>query len=188
MDLLVAGIVAAFGLAGTGLVMILYNPLSYYSGVVLGAVLGLMLHEYAHKTSGLRVGCYSRFVLYPLGLALTLVFGILRSLGFWFALIMPGYVLTKCYYGVGPREAVRIASSGPLTNIVLAVIGVSVLYATSPACCFSFIAGFSEMNAWLAFFNLLPFDPLDGAKIFRYAPLQWLVMIVVAALLFYASW
>ncbi|MEM0272858.1 MAG: site-2 protease family protein, partial [Thermoprotei archaeon] len=32
-----------------------------------------------------------------------------------------------------------------------------------------------RINAWIAFFNLLPLPPLDGSKIFRRSLIEWLV-------------
>ncbi|TET00912.1 MAG: site-2 protease family protein, partial [Hadesarchaea archaeon] len=29
------------------------------------------------------------------------------------------------------------------------------------------------INLWLAFFNLLPFPPLDGEKVFLWSPAAW---------------
>ncbi len=187
VDLVVAGIVAAFGLAGANLVGVIIDPLSYYGGIIIGAVVGLIVHEYGHRTAGLRVGCVSRFVLYPLGLVITLIFGILRSFGFWFTLIMPGFVATSCGYEISGRHIAYISYWGPLTNIVLSLIARVLLFFTMFRCCYSFLYGFAEMNAWLALFNLLPFYPLDGAKILRYSPAMWIVLIVIAGVLLYAA-
>jgi len=40
------------------------------------------------------------------------------------------------------------------------------------------------INTWLALFNLIPFGPLDGAKIFRWNKGLWLVAIAGAGGLF----
>jgi Zn-dependent protease len=39
--------------------------------------------------------------------------------------------------------------------------------------------GFS-LNLWLAAFNLLPFGPMDGAKVFKWNPLVWGIITVPA--------
>ncbi|MEM3983774.1 MAG: hypothetical protein QW630_04545 [Sulfolobales archaeon] len=38
-----------------------------------------------------------------------------------------------------------------------------------------------RINAWIAFFNLLPLPPLDGSKIFRRSLIEWLVIFVTSA-------
>ena len=185
LDLIVSGFIAAFGLAGIGLVYLFYNPTSFYSGVVVGAVVGLIIHELAHRESARGFGCYARYSIYPLGIVITLVSGLLRSLGFWFAFIMTGYVLTYCPFG-GDRASGWISLWGPASNIVLSLIGF--LASFFAPCCGLLFKGFGEMNAWLAFFNLLPFYPLDGSKVFRFNPVLWLLMIVVSGfLVFYVS-
>ncbi len=35
------------------------------------------------------------------------------------------------------------------------------------------------INMWIAFFNLIPFGPLDGAKIIRWNPLVWGILIAI---------
>ncbi|WP_211259700.1 site-2 protease family protein, partial [Thermococcus celericrescens] len=42
----------------------------------------------------------------------------------------------------------------------------------------------ATVNLWLAFFNLLPFPPLDGSKVVRWNAGYWAVSIGVAYLLF----
>lgn len=182
VELVVAGIVAAFGLAGIGVVEIVMAPLSYYGGIVVGAIMGLLLHEVGHRESARRIGCFARFTLYPLGLLLTIIFGVLRSFGFWFSLIITGYVATQCpYYGRSRVEG-WISLWGPLTNILLSLVFL-VLIPHVASCCLSFSIGFGEINAWLAFFNLLPFYPLDGSKLLRSYPAVWAILIVVSGYL-----
>ncbi|MET1102112.1 MAG: peptidase M50 [Pyrodictiaceae archaeon] len=185
--LLIAGVIAAFGLAGYRIIEPLWSPLSYGSGVLAGAVIGLILHEYMHKHAGRARGCWAEFVLSPQGIILTLFSGILRSLGLWFALIAPGYVALSCSSSV--REG-PIAAWGPLSNIVLAAVSamlasiVSLLPGHSWEV-YVFLLGFTSINSWIALFNLLPLQPLDGYKVFKENIPLWAVMIVFAAILVY---
>jgi len=171
----------AFGFAGTSLVYVAKSPLSIYSGYLAGAVVGFLAHEVAHREVARRQGCLAGFVLTPLGLLLTLFSGILRSIGVGFAILAPGYVAIYCYGGWrsgGPVREDLIAAAGPAVNIVLAA---AALAAQSLA--YGFAAGFREINAWLALFNLLPLHPLDGAKVMRSNVMLWLVLLLAAVLL-----
>jgi Zn-dependent protease len=179
--LTIGALSVAFGLAGVGLLNALRSPLGIHSGYLVGAVLGFLLHELAHREAARRQGCRAGFVLTPLGLALTLLSGLLRSIGVGFAILAPGYVAIYCYGGWGYRGSRRhdlIAAAGPAANIALALVA-PLLSHVSPF----FAVGFREANAWLALFNLLPFHPLDGAKIFRANMPLWLAMLVIAVLL-----
>jgi Zn-dependent protease len=46
----------------------------------------------------------------------------------------------------------------------------------------------ARINTWLALFNLIPFGPLDGAKILKWSKGIWLVSIAAAGGLFAAQW
>ncbi|HIQ23588.1 MAG TPA: hypothetical protein EYH50_00895 [Pyrodictium delaneyi] len=178
--LTIGALSVAFGFAGVGLLNVTISPISHYSGVLAGAVIGFIIHEFAHREVARRQGCVAGFVLTQLGLMLTVFSGILRSIHFPFAILAPGYVAIYCR---GFARDDLVAAAGPASNIVLALastITSSMLGYSSIA---AFLAGFSAINAWLAFFNLLPFSPLDGSKIMQRNPAVWLVMIVVASLL-----
>jgi Zn-dependent protease len=84
--------------------------------------------------------------------------------------------------GAREHETGRIAMSGPLINIILA--GVTyILYmfvffeSTILAPIFAFIC---SINAFIAFFNLLPFGPLDGVKIIRWNATVWIIMLIAS--------
>lgn len=68
----------------------------------------------------------------------------------------------------GKKDVALVALAGPLTNLVLASIAAVVFHVignVNPliATLFSFI---SQINIYLAIFNLLPIPPLDGSKVF----------------------
>jgi Zn-dependent protease len=182
LTLAIGALSVAFGYAGIWFIYAFMHPLSLYSGYLAGAVVGFLLHEVAHRETARRQGCLAGFVLTPLGLALTLLSGLLRSLGFGFAILAPGYVAIYCYGGWGFRGGrIRedlIAAAGPATNIALALAAIP-LQLVAPA----FAVGFREINAWLALFNLLPFHPLDGSKIMRRNLTLWLAMLLASIIL-----
>ena len=81
------------------------------------------------------------------------------------------------------KENGLISLAGPLTNYILASIffAGTLLY---PAGNSFFSLGFG-INAWLGFFNLLPFGNFDGRKIFDWNKAIWAGMAVLGI---YALW
>jgi len=71
----------------------------------------------------------------------------------------------------GRKDIALVALSGPLTNVIIAVLGAVIIHATS-----AFLSPLSpiqnilftivNLNLLLAIFNLLPIPPLDGSKVF----------------------
>ena len=74
------------------------------------------------------------------------------------------------------RDELLVALAGPLSNVLLALIGALIGHLLMPAlvlqlpmdflyCLFSFFMTFIVVNLSLAFFNLIPLPPLDGSSI-----------------------
>ncbi|MFC1970731.1 hypothetical protein ACFLV0_02175 [Chloroflexota bacterium] len=86
-------------------------------------------------------------------------------------------------YDLRQRRIGLISLAGPTTNIALALI-FQVLDFTNPTLLFTLGA---QINTWLALFNLIPFGSLEGAKIFKWNKVAWILSIVVAGGLFAAQ-
>ncbi len=169
----------------------------------VGVSSGFLLHEMAHKFVALHFGYWAEYRANMMGLALAIVmaFG-----GFLFA--APGAVMIS-NYGVAAREfymqdsfgqeelrrrelrdMLLISLAGPLTNIVLAVV-FFFLWIVSPdgSNILASAAGFAFfINLILAAFNMLPFGPLDGKKVFDGSRLVWALVgvpTILIALPFY---
>lgn len=158
-----------------------YGMLPYFAIIVIVAFL---FHELAHKFTARNFGCMALFKIWPSGVFFGLI---LMLVGIKF--VAPGAVVIYPYFfgrwgyrvkRLTTNENGLIALSGPATNLFFAII-------------FSFFSGwFFEMltfvNAWIAFFNLLPIPPLDGSKILEWRIWIWGLAIAVAGLLvaFYA--
>ncbi|NPA04798.1 MAG: M50 family metallopeptidase [Crenarchaeota archaeon] len=179
-SLFIAAVATAFALGKRDLIYILSNPLSWPGGVLIGALMGVIIHELAHKYAAIAEGCRARYVLTPTGLAITLLSGLIPSI----AIIMPGYVAILCYAGstmlIGEEW---IAAAGPIVNVVLSAIAYAWLLAFhSPI---DFLVGFISVNAWIALFNLIPIPPLDGYKILKRRPIIWILLIAFPVLLLF---
>lgn len=150
-------------------------PLSF-----LAIATAFFCHELAHKYMGQRYGYWSEFRMFPQGLLFALFMGIFAGIVF----AAPGAVQI---FGRPTREEGGIISAaGPATNVVIALFFTAIWLVTSGL--ISTIALFiASINAFLAFFNLLPFGPLDGRKILAWRTEVWAVLIAISIGLFVAQ-
>ena len=178
----------AFGIALSGGLRAFQQPanLVLVIGMAFVAVsLGFVFHELGHRLVARRFGYFAEYAMWPTGLMVALG---LSLFGFVFA--APGAVMiypkATVWGTISPsREKVGlIALAGPATNIGLAVVFLTLNF-VEPTLLFTLGA---RINTWLALFNLIPFGPLDGAKILRWDKRIWLISIAVAGGLFAAQW
>jgi len=159
--------------------------------VMVGAGLGFIFHELAHKFAALHYNYQAEFKKWIPGLILSLVS---PMIGFMFA--APGAVYIYGNY-ISDRINGIISLVGPITNILLSVIFlISGAYILTDPTLLNFggngllinmcIMGFS-VNAWLALFNLIPLAILDGVKVFRWDPIIWFITAAIAGCLVYIS-
>ena len=177
----------AFGIALSGGFRAFQQPaiLVLVIGMALVAVsLGFVFHELGHRLIARRFGYFAEYAMWPMGLMVALGFSL-----FGFVFAAPGAVM------IYPRATVLgtaslsrqkiglISLAGPATNIGLAMVFL-VLDAIQPTLLFTLGA---RINTWLAVFNLIPFGPLDGAKILKWNKGIWLISIAGAGGLFAAQ-
>ncbi len=164
-----------------------------------GVGTGFILHELAHKFAAQHYGYWAEYRASWSGLGLM----IFMSLAMNFIFAAPGAVmihkasssLPVSSYSADPhsesfdetarREVLWISLAGPLTNIILTALFFMLLSSGAltdlllvRAAYFAFI-----INLSLAAFNLLPFGPLDGAKIFQASRLVWAIVAVPTMLI-----
>lgn len=137
--------------------------------------LGFVLHELAHKFLAIHYGFWAEYKLWVEGLILAIV---TSYFGFVFA--APGAVYIHGDY-ISDEQNGKISLAGPLTNIVLALIflGLASVFSSNDYLLTLASIGFT-INSFLALFNLIPFSVLDGAKIFRWNPIIWVITATVA--------
>nr|MBD3312171.1 hypothetical protein [archaeon] len=140
--------------------------------------LAFIVHELSHKFVAEHYDCKTMYVLWPQGIMISIIIGLLTRGGVIFAAI--GFVSIKSFYStrVGYRfthlsleEMGKISASGPASNIILGIIS-AMLTPVLP------IMGFSTaLNFVLAIFNLLPIPPLDGSKVFVWSRIGWVSLM-----------
>ena len=177
----------AFGIALSGGFRAFQQPaiLVLVIGMALIAVsLGFVFHELGHRLIARRFGYFAEYAMWPMGLMVALGFSL-----FGFVFAAPGAVMIYPRATVLGRASLSrqkiglISLAGPATNIGLAVVFL-VLDFIQPALLFTLGA---RINTWLALFNLIPFGPLDGAKILKWNKGIWLISIAGAGGLFAAQ-
>jgi len=166
--------------------------------------LGFVVHEMAHKFTAQRFGYFAEFRASLYGLLLTVF---TAALGFVFA--APGAVVIGRKSSASPyayrpdayrytreddrywevydtrtREQLYISISGVATNMLLVGAFLLVLFlAPAPVASSEVLQRIIYMgiyvNVFLAAFNLLPFGPLDGAKVLASSPAVFAALAAV---------
>ncbi|KXA99561.1 hypothetical protein AKJ47_00035 [candidate division MSBL1 archaeon SCGC-AAA261G05] len=150
------------------------------AAVSLPLVAGFFAHEISHKYTAIRYGYWSVYRMWPLGLLIALIFGIISSGRVLFA--APGAVMILTPH-ITRKENGLISLAGPLANIVVAIAFYPLTYVGGLVGLMGSFGVF--VNLWLAFFNLLPIGPLDGSKLIQWNPMVWIGLeVVLAASLF----
>ncbi len=147
------------------------NIFFYLIPVTLVSVgLGFVLHELSHKFVAVHYGFYAEYKMWVQGLILALV-----TAYFGFVFAAPGAVYIHGEY-ISREENGKISLAGPMTNVALAFIfmGITVFFPSSGHIFLMGTMGFM-VNSFLALFNLLPIGVFDGAKVFKWNPVVWVI-------------
>ena len=134
---------------------------------------GFTVHELAHRTVARYLGVPAFFRASYLGLALSVIMGVLFGVVF----VVPGATVTGT---LGVQETAIVAAAGPASNLALVPV-------------FLFVSKFSPVgefgvfvNATFAFFNSLPIIGLDGHYVLRGSKLLWALLFAFSSFLFVA--
>ncbi len=162
-------------------------------GVIAAAIaviLAFTFHELLHRYAARKLGYYAKYQAWPTGLLLALLLSIVTLGRVVFA--APGAVVVypKLPFGlIDRRDYGKIAASGPLANILLGYFALFLIslvkYGIISVTSYLLLLVLSYVkyiNLWLAMFNLIPFPPLDGSKVFAWSKIVWLVFFAVSAI------
>lgn len=140
---------------------------------------GFVFHELSHKFVAQRYGFWAEFRMWPQMLVLALITSLL---GVIFAAPGATYISGT---NISKEENGKISLAGPLMNVLIAFLFVPFLLFGQ-----GFLSDLGALgvpiNVFLATFNLLPFGPLDGAKVFKWSLPLWAAVFIplVIVLLF----
>ena len=143
----------------------------------LMTITAFLIHEMSHKFTAIHYGAWSEFRMWPMGLVLTIITGLI---GFLFAL--PGAVYFASYRN--PIKEGKIAVAGPIANLVMgAVLLPLLLFVPMTFGPYAAVFFLVYINLWLGLFNLLPIPPLDGSKVFAWNKSYWGIIFGIAAVM-----
>ncbi len=149
--------------------------------ILLGTLTGFIVHELAHKFTGIYYGAQAEFVMWPTGLIFALALALITGGGFVFA--APGAVYIMGQHITRKQNGI-ISVAGPLANLFLAIIFI-ILTLLIPSEGFRlFSVNIAFINIFLGGFNMIPIPPLDGYKVFLWDKLIWFILIIIFVGLF----
>lgn len=149
--------------------------------IALSVGSGFIFHELGHKFTAQRFGYTAVYEASPMGLLLAIFLKIITGVVF----AAPGAVMIRkrqSYYSnddryydmlTQSRETWKIALAGPLINVALAVVFMGIMFLSDSALMQTMGLYGAYVNVFLAGFNMIPFGPFDGAKVFKHNPAMW---------------
>lgn len=159
--------------------------------------LAFVLHELAHKFTAMKFGYWAEFRKSTQMLIIAVVVAAITGIVF----AAPGATLINTAgREITKKENGIISIAGPMINLILIIPFLIIMIIgflmsptnnidlmTLPGFLFYLgMIGF-QVNAMIAFFNMLPFGPLDGKKILRWNPVIFGVVIVITLGLLYLA-
>lgn len=152
-----------------------------YSLFIVG--LAFLVHEIAHKEMASKFGAEASYRIWPSGLLIALILGVLSGGRLIFAALGAVFVSPikvarwkATFTSLQNQEYGIISLMGPLSNLALSALFLFLNYLYPSGL---LVTG-AMINIYIAFFNLLPFPPFDGSKIIRWCRKTWLITFITA--------
>ncbi|RPJ54332.1 MAG: peptidase M50 [Methanobacteriota archaeon] len=138
------------------------------------AGIGFILHEMAHKFTAMRFGYWAEFQKDTQMLLVAVVLAALVKVVF----AAPGATVI---YGtsISTSENGQISAAGPITNLVLCIPFAALVLFGGGILQLVGLIGF-QVNAMVAFFNMLPLSVLDGRKVLAWNKGIFAVLFVLS--------
>lgn len=173
------------------------NNILYYLLIAVASLLSITLHEYAHGYTAYKLGDPTakesgRLTLNPIKHIDPIGLIMLIVLKIGFAKPVP---INPYYFENRKKGMLLVGIAGPATNLIIAIItgrlavyiAHNAIYSEFVYVIFMFLIIMTQLNIGYAVFNLLPFPPLDGSKIFASVlPTKWEAMFYKYQKYFYA--
>ena len=184
-DLIIAFLVLSVAFAISNVKLDAHRFVSILPIVMVGVALGSLVHELGEKFVATKYGYEAEFKAWPLGLLIAFASSFIGMV-----IALPGSVFTNDDNRDDEING-RIAISGPMANMILAVLFIVIAALIFPLKAYSDVftliylictVGFS-VNSFLATFNLLPLYTLDGTKIMKWNAKIWIIIFAISAIM-----
>jgi len=154
----------------------LLREIELWVGAALVFTSVCILHELAHKAVAKIYGLWAEFRLNLLGVLVTML-----SIVSPIKIVSPGSVMIS---GEADKKIVGMtAFAGPFTNMVLSsLFSASSFFAPNSSLSLIMILG-AMLSSSMSLFNLIPFNILDGAKIFWWNRKAWAICFFASLIL-----
>ncbi|MDD3159460.1 MAG: site-2 protease family protein [Candidatus ainarchaeum sp.] len=141
---------------------------------------GFVLHEMAHRQMARHFGFHSEYRAWYPGLVFAFFLALITKGAFIFA--APG---ATYFFGetVTTQQEGKISIAGPITNLVVGFILIFLFLFSHSSFWQIVLIKSALINFWFAAFNLIPFGPLDGAKVMKWNSRLWILVFAISALL-----
>ena len=141
---------------------------------------GFVAHEMAHRQVARRYGFHAEYRAWLGGLAFAVLLAFVSGGKFIFAAPGATYIFAA---DISAKQNGKISIAGPATNLAIGIALLLIGLFMAEGFVLTVLLNAAFINFWFAFFNLLPFGPLDGTKVIAWNSGVWLVTIAIAAFL-----
>ncbi|MFB6076026.1 MAG: hypothetical protein ABEK17_02680 [Candidatus Aenigmatarchaeota archaeon] len=149
---------------------------------ILGATIALVVNAYVSRIAAERLGSVFIYKFWLPGFILSIISAVLSMGNIVFAApasktIEPDRMKRweKKQIHLESKEIGKISLVGPLSNFILAVVFWIIFEITST----EFLLTFGFINLWVSVSHLIPYHPLDGARVMVWNDLIWLVSFIL---------